>query len=184
MATRNRLLQAHRKWTALCLPEALVTGVQPASAAMESGGFVGLAAVAPLGEHLGGVDLTRPWQRREDLPVRVLPEPGGDGFVEVLDRGVDRFHHLDQSQDGVVECDGEVGVGDAGRRRSQPGEQLGGRSFPGVAAGGAERGDAFHTEVGCRGRGGVAAELIARGSCTSACLNVKCCLRSAMSTSP
>src|ERR1051326_1181313 len=29
---------------------------------------VGLAAVAPLGEHLGGVDLTRPWQRREDLP--------------------------------------------------------------------------------------------------------------------
>jgi hypothetical protein len=32
-----------------------------------------LPAVAPLGEHLGGVDLTRPWQRREDLPVRGSP---------------------------------------------------------------------------------------------------------------
>src|SRR5215813_3629811 len=35
------------------------------------GSGMGLAAVAPLGEHLGGVDLTRPWQRREDLPVPV-----------------------------------------------------------------------------------------------------------------
>ena len=40
------------------------------------GAVVGLAAVAPLGEYLGGVDLTRPWQRREDLAVRVLPECG------------------------------------------------------------------------------------------------------------
>src|SRR5437588_12285901 len=36
------------------------------------GSVVGLPAVAPLGEHLGGVDLTRPWQRREDLAVRML----------------------------------------------------------------------------------------------------------------
>src|SRR5918992_2070591 len=41
------------------------------------GGCVGLAAVAPLGEYLGGVDLTRPWQRREDLAVGVLVESGG-----------------------------------------------------------------------------------------------------------
>ena len=52
------------------------------------GPVVGLAAVAPLGEYLGGVDLTRPWQRREDRAVRVLPEVGGDRAVEALDRGV------------------------------------------------------------------------------------------------
>src|ERR1017187_9129897 len=48
------------------------------------GVLVGLAAVAPLGEHLGGVDLTRPWQRREDLAVRMLPEPGGGRPVKGL----------------------------------------------------------------------------------------------------
>ena len=83
IAARNRLLQAQRKWTARCLPDWLVTGVTPARAATESG-RVGFPAVAPLGEHLGGVDLTRPWQRREDLPVRVLPEVGGHRAVEAL----------------------------------------------------------------------------------------------------
>src|SRR6185369_7188098 len=37
------------------------------------GTVVGLPAVAPLGEHLGSVDLTGPWQRCEDLTVRMLP---------------------------------------------------------------------------------------------------------------
>jgi len=36
------------------------------------GAVVGLAAVAPLGEHLGSIDLTRPWQRREDGAVGML----------------------------------------------------------------------------------------------------------------
>src|SRR5215207_2687756 len=36
------------------------------------GAVVGWAAVAPLGEHLGGVDLTRAWQRREGFGVRLL----------------------------------------------------------------------------------------------------------------
>ncbi len=36
-ATRNRLLQAQRKWTDRCLPDSFVTGVQPARAATESG---------------------------------------------------------------------------------------------------------------------------------------------------
>src|SRR5664279_3933913 len=35
------------------------------------GRVVGCAGIAPLGEHLGGVDLTRAWQRREDRGVRV-----------------------------------------------------------------------------------------------------------------
>src|SRR6476469_3624143 len=48
------------------------------------GRVVGFAGIAPLGEHLGGVDLTRPWQRREDRGVRVLPEVGGHGSVEGL----------------------------------------------------------------------------------------------------
>src|SRR5207237_1190636 len=68
---------------------------------------VGLAAVAPLGEHLGGVDLTRPWQRREDRAVRVLPEVGGDGAVEVLDRRVQRGEHADGGEHGVAERLGE-----------------------------------------------------------------------------
>ena len=37
------------------------------------GAVVGLAAVAPLGEYLGGVDLTRPWQRREGFPSGCSP---------------------------------------------------------------------------------------------------------------
>src|SRR5580658_10443767 len=59
------------------------------------GAVVGFAAVAPLGEHLGGVDLTRPWQRREDLPVRVLPEAGADRLVEVLDADVECLQEAD-----------------------------------------------------------------------------------------
>src|SRR6266508_4287748 len=53
------------------------------------GAVVAWAAVAPLGEHLGGVGPTRPWQRREDLGVRVLTQVGGHATVEVLDRGVE-----------------------------------------------------------------------------------------------
>lgn len=37
IALRKRLLQAQRNCTARCLPDALVTGVHPASAATESG---------------------------------------------------------------------------------------------------------------------------------------------------
>lgn len=37
IAERKRLLQAQRKCAAWCLPDALVTGVQPAGAATESG---------------------------------------------------------------------------------------------------------------------------------------------------
>ena len=36
----------------------------------------GLPGIAPLGEHPGSVDLTRPGQRREDRAVRVLHEVG------------------------------------------------------------------------------------------------------------
>ena len=35
-ATRNRVLQAQRKWTARCLPNSLVTGVRPPRAAPAS----------------------------------------------------------------------------------------------------------------------------------------------------
>src|SRR6266550_6240097 len=48
------------------------------------GRVVSFAAVTPLGEHLGGVDLTRPWQRREDRPVRVFAEPGGHRPAEIF----------------------------------------------------------------------------------------------------
>jgi hypothetical protein len=50
------------------------------------------------------------------------------------------------------------GLGGAGWRCPEPGEQLGGGPFAGVAARGAEPGDAFLAEVGGRGRGRVAAE--------------------------
>src|SRR5215469_2555693 len=105
------------------LAEPLVAGPAEADGAVLSGLFrdggdpgqgrdgvgsgVGLAAVAPLGEHLGGVDLTRPWQRREDLPVRVLPEVGGARAVQVLERGVQRRQDGDEGQDSVAQCLGE-----------------------------------------------------------------------------
>ena len=54
------------------------------------GGVISWPAVAPLGEHLGGVDPTRAWQRREDRPVRVLTQVGDDGPVQVLDGAVER----------------------------------------------------------------------------------------------
>ena len=85
-ATRNRLLQAQRKWTDRCLPDSFVTGVQPAEGGDRVGAGVGWPGIAPLGEHLGSVDLTRPRQRREDRAVRVLPEVGGSGPVEALHR--------------------------------------------------------------------------------------------------
>ena len=46
------------------------------------GASAGLPAVAPLGEDLGGIDLARPRQRREDRPVRVPAELSGDGCVQ------------------------------------------------------------------------------------------------------
>ena len=75
IALRNRVLHAQRKLTQWCLHEDLVTGAGAGERRYGVGVCVGLATVAPLGEHLGGVDLTRPWQRREDRPVRVLVKP-------------------------------------------------------------------------------------------------------------
>src|SRR3974377_732832 len=77
------------------LHAAVVAGVPGHRGAPGEGGdrvrvVVGWAAVAPLGEHLGGVDLTRPWQRREDRPARVLAEPGGGRAGQALYSGAER----------------------------------------------------------------------------------------------
>jgi len=85
-----------------------------------------LAAVAPLGEHLGGVDLTRPWQRREDLPVRVLPEVGGGRAGQVLDRGVQRPQDGHEGEHGIVQRLGDGLAGRPGRGRAEAFQELGG----------------------------------------------------------
>jgi hypothetical protein len=79
------------------------------------GVLVGWAGIAPLGEHLGGVDLTRPWQRREDRAVRVFSEVGGGGAVEVLHRGVQGREDADCGEHGVAESLGEGLAGCPGR---------------------------------------------------------------------
>lgn len=67
--------------------------------------------IAPLGEHLGDVDLTRPWQRRNDRDVRVLPKPGGDATVQGFVNGVQHFEH--GNSDGLAQH--RVGGADRGR---------------------------------------------------------------------
>ena len=119
---------------------------------------IGLAAVAPLGEHLGGVDLTRPWQRREDRPVRVLPEVGGDGAVEVLDRRVQGCEHADGGEHGVAERLAEGLASGAGRGVAQACQEGRGAAAAGVAVLGAERGHPLLAQVRCGGRGGVAGQ--------------------------
>ena len=120
------------------------------------GGLVGLPGIAPLGEHLGGVDLTRPWQRREDRAVRVFSEVGGDGAVEGLHRGVQGRQDGDRGEHGVAQCLGERLIGGASRPGAHPGEQLGGGAAAGVAVFDAERGHPLLAQVRGGGRGGVA----------------------------
>jgi hypothetical protein len=102
---------------------------------------------APLGEHLGGVDLTRPWQRREDLRVRVLAEVGGHAAAEVFEGGVECLQDGDQRGDGVADGLAEGLLGGAGRGGAEPGEQLLAGAPAGVAVLGAERGDAFGAQM-------------------------------------
>ena len=120
--------------------------------------LVGWAGVAPLGEHLGGVDLTRPWQRREDRAVRVFPEVGGGRAVEVLHRGVQRGEHADRGEHGVAESFGEGFAGGAGRCVAQARQELRGGAAAAVAVLDAERRHPLLAQVRGGGRGGVAGE--------------------------
>src|SRR5579863_10739726 len=122
------------------------------------GAVVGLAAVAPLGEHLGGVDLTRPWQRREDLPVRVLPEVGGYRAVQALDRGVQGGEHAYGGEHDVAERLGECFAAGARGGGAQAGEQLGGGAAAGVAVLDQEGGHPLLAQVRGGGRGRVAGQ--------------------------
>src|SRR5699024_947194 len=90
------------------------------------GMVVGFSDVAPLGEHLGCVDLTRPWQRREDLRVRVLSESGGDRLVQLFDGVVECGHDLHEGRDRIVYRSAQSFIGGAGWGVTQPGEELSG----------------------------------------------------------
>src|SRR5581483_2774760 len=111
------------------------------------GAVVGWSAVAPLGEHLGCVDLTRPWQRGEDLVVRVLTEVGDDGAGEGLDRGLERSDHPDIVDDGVATCVALGPGGQTGGSGSKPLEEFSGGAPTGVAVLGQEGGQALLAEA-------------------------------------
>jgi hypothetical protein len=115
----------------------------------------GFATIAPLGEHLGGVDLPRSWQRPEDLGVRVLVEVGGNGAVEVLDRPHQGTQGTDHGEHGISAGFGFGPSGDAGGSGSEPFDELGGGTPPGVAVLGEERGHAGFADAGGGGRGRV-----------------------------
>ena len=110
---------------------------------------VGCAGVAPLGEHLGGVDPTRPWQRREDLRRPGAPRGG---------RCTDRSRSLRAApsvragrRPGRARRRGRrrsrVAVQGAGGCGAQPGQQLGGGAAAGVAVLDAECVQAFLAQV-------------------------------------
>jgi hypothetical protein len=73
-AERRRLLQPQRKHAALRLPDSIATAAWPASAESAVAG----AAVADLGQQLGGGDHGAFEQREEDLPVGMLADRGRD----------------------------------------------------------------------------------------------------------
>src|SRR5258705_1881339 len=111
------------------------------------GAVIGLPAVAPLGEHLGGVDLTRPWQRREDRLVRGLPE-GGDRAAVQISHGADQgLQYSDQGEDRVADRFTDRFVEGAGGCATQPREQLFGGGPAAGAVLDAERGKAFGAPV-------------------------------------
>ncbi len=118
---------------------------------------VGFATVAPLGEHLGCVDLTGPWQGCEDLRVRVLTEVGDDRSLKILDRGVERAGHSHQGPRA-----GRTGLGldatEALRRATQASQELGRGTVPAVVGLLQEGGQVGLGEAPCRCRGRVALE--------------------------
>src|SRR5699024_10541282 len=104
------------------------------------------------------VDLTRPWQRREDLRVRVLSESGGDRLVQLFDGVVECGHDLHEGRDRIVYRSAQSFIGGAGWGVTQPGEELSGWPLSRVALFGGEGRQPFLPEVGSSGRCGVAAQ--------------------------
>jgi hypothetical protein len=133
-------------------------GSDPGQGGHGVGTVVGCTGVAPLGEHLGGVDLTRPWQRREDLGVRVLPEAGDDGSVEGLACAVERLDDADEGQHDVADGDSQDGIGGACGCAAQPGQQFFDWSSTGIGMLDKERSQAFLSESSGAGRGGIATQ--------------------------
>ena len=125
------------------------------------GRVVGCAGVAPLGEHLGGVDLTRPWQRREDRARPGAPRGGrprtGRGPCVTRAEGASAPRPGPARRRGRLRSRSRslvpVGAG------AQPGEQLGGGAAAGVAVFDAEcRSRRFSPRCGGGGRGRVAGQ--------------------------
>jgi hypothetical protein len=133
-------------------------GCHPGQRGHGVGPVVGLPAVAPLGEHLGGVDLTRLWQRREDLGVWVLPEVGDDAAAHVLQRGAQGLEHGHQRRHRVADGLAQCLVEGAGRGGAQPGQQRLAATPAGVTVLGAERGQPFGAQLLGVGCGGVAGQ--------------------------
>ncbi len=80
---------------------------------------VGSPGVTPLGQDLGGVDLSGSRQRGEGPSVGALGEVGRHGTVEALLDRAESAEHSDQGDDGVASGLGPVFVHDARRGRAQ-----------------------------------------------------------------
>ena len=122
------------------------------------GSVVGFPTVAPLGEHLGGVDLPRSWQRAEDHGVRVLAQMGHDRAVELPQRVVQGLDDPDHREHHVPPGAGLRSSGQSRRCGAQSLEQLRRGTSPAVAVPLEEHGHAGLPETGRRGRRRVAGQ--------------------------
>jgi hypothetical protein len=138
-ASRARVLAAQQKWTEVALPDWLVTGLAPASAAACWGSWARSRMGADLGQDLGQVDLADAGHGRQHGGLGMGSQGGEQRPVQVGDAGQQGTEQLDLSADPGGQHLGIGGV-DGHRGGAQPGQQ---RRRGAVAAGGmapAERG--------------------------------------------
>ena len=140
-AWRRRLLQAQRKQAALAFARLdRDRGVAGVGGERVAGG-VARAAVADLGEQLGGGDhaVGVPEQREEDGAVGVLADGGRDLPLELLDLLVERLDHRDQ-RPHEFSAGAELELADPGHGgAAELGQKLRGGLAAGVTLAGEER---------------------------------------------
>ncbi|HYU62091.1 MAG TPA: hypothetical protein VEK39_15155 [Solirubrobacterales bacterium] len=115
-----------------------------AGAGLESGaGVVAFAAVADLGDQLGGGDdrLGVAEERAEDRPVGVGVERAADLAGQQLDLLDDRLERGDEAEHDLAASLAFELAGPAGGRLAQPLQQLAGVPAAGVAVAGEEGGE-------------------------------------------
>jgi hypothetical protein len=99
-ALRARVLAAQRSWTTALLPDWVVTGVAPTSAAAWERSLARSRIGPTWASSLGQVDLADATQRLEDHGLGVLAQGGGQGPVQVGEAAKQAAQQPDLDGDG------------------------------------------------------------------------------------